>query len=85
MRQRVERALSGSRKEGALVVIREPQRLLRGACERGVSSAAMQAGRTHDVRVAVRMPTCLHCAERAAGAEGVLLLSRDASLRWKRR
>ena len=55
MRQRVERALSGSRKEGALVVIREPQRLLRGACERGVSSAVMQAGRTHDVRVAVRI------------------------------
>ena len=42
-------------REGLLVVIREPQRLLRGACERRVASAVMQARRMHVARVAVRM------------------------------
>ena len=59
-------------REGPLVVIREPQRLLRGACERRVASAVMQARRMHVPRVAVR--TSSHCDESAARSpEGAVL------------
>ena len=53
-------------------MIREPQRLLRGACERRVASAVMQARRMHVPRVAVR--TSSHCDESAARSpEGAVL------------
>ncbi len=71
-------------------MIREPQQLLRGACERRVASAVMQARRIHVAasrcrrdRVAMRAPPvrrrepCCVCACAAAAAE------EEVRLEWK--
>ena len=68
-------------------MIREPQRLLRGACERRVASAVMQARRIHVAaswcgrdRIAMRAPPvrrrepCCVCARVAAAAKEVVRL-----------
>ena len=72
-------------------MIREPQRLLRGACERRAASAVMQARRIHVAaswcgrdRIAMRAPPvrrrepCCVCARAVAAAS-----IEEVRLEWK--